>query len=177
MHEREVIDASFRITGHLGRVSGNVHSEAILRSIPAGGTDPVQVDLVFFRNKSRWCGVLFVESTTGYFEKPVALPALEVMVVLFSCPFIERTAPRSVDFLQPTLFNQDFQVAIDRCLIQRLDCPAAGFEDFIDVQRPVYISENLLNRIPLICFSLHPISAGSILAFCVSYCKSIRNKY
>lgn len=49
-----MIHAPFCIAGHFGLVSGNVHFEAILLSIPAGGTDPVQVDLVFFRNKSRW---------------------------------------------------------------------------------------------------------------------------
>jgi hypothetical protein len=108
-----------------------------------------------FGNKSGRSEASLIESASGYFEKPVAGPALKVMVMLFPGYFIEDTSFGRVDSLQPPGFHQDFQVAIDCCLVEGADSLPAGLEYFIDTQRPVYLPEDFLYCITLIRVSFH----------------------
>lgn len=140
------------------------------RLLPAGRADSVKVDLVILRDESGWGRTLFVESTSGYFKKPVTGPALEMMMMFLPGPFVKNAPFRCMYLLQPSFLDQDLKIAIDGCLIQRSDGPATDLQNFIDSKRPVNFPEDFLDGIPLTCFSLHPgilirISNGA--SFCL----------
>gem|GEM_PF-4215257 len=73
-----------------------------------------------------------------------------------------------VDLLEPPFFNQEFQVTIDRRLIQGFHNFSATPKDFLDSQWPVLLPEDLLYRRSLGCFSLHHFL---IIANLLPYCK------
>ena len=102
-----------------------------------------------FGNKSRWSCAPFIESAAGYFEKPIAGSALEMVVVFLARYLIESSQFGCVNLSQPPLLNQKLQVAIYGSLVQRTYRPAAGFE------------KDLLDGISLICFPLHFRTAPS----------------
>jgi hypothetical protein len=114
-----------------------------------------------FGNKSRWSCAPFVESAAGYLEKPIARPALKMMVVFLARNLIERSQFGRIDPFQPPLLHKKLQIAIYGCLIQRAHRPAPGFQNFINAQRSIRFEKNLLNGIPLICFPLHSGSTAS----------------
>jgi hypothetical protein len=127
----------------------------IRRLLPAGRADAVQVDLVILRDETGRGQTLFIERTSVYFKEPVAGSALEVMVMFLPGPFIENTAFRRKNLLQPSVFDQDLQVSINGGLIQGSDVPPADLQDFVDSKRPVNFPEDFLDCIPLTRFSLH----------------------
>jgi hypothetical protein len=81
-----------------------------------------------------------------------------MVMVLLAGSFIGHTLFESVDLLEPPCFNQDFQVAIDSCQIERSDFAAARFENFLDAERPVRVFENFLDSGSLMRLSFHPVS-------------------
>jgi hypothetical protein len=127
----------------------------IRRLLLAGRADAVQVDLVILRYETGRSQTLFIERTSVYFKEPVAGSALEVMVMFLPGSFVENTAFRRKNLLQPSVFDQDFQISINGCLIQGSDVPSADFQNFVDSKRPVNFPEDFLNCIPLTRFSLH----------------------
>ena len=103
------------------------------------------------------CSVFFVETASGYFKKSVTGPALKMMMMFLAGSFVDNTFFKRVYFLEPSFFNQDFQVAIDSGLIEGSDFMTARFKDFMDAERPVYVFENFPDSGPLTCFSLHAL--------------------
>lgn len=114
-----------------------------------------------FGNKSRWSCAPFIESAAGYFEKPIAGSALEMVVVFLARYLIESSQFGCVNLSQPPLLNQKLQVAIYGSLVQRTYRPAAGFENFVNAQGPIGFEKDLLDGISLICFPLHFRTAPS----------------
>jgi hypothetical protein len=114
-----------------------------------------------FSNESRRSRIPLAQCAAGYFEKPVAGPALKVMVVLFAGNLIESSQFGSVDLPQPSSLDQQFQVAIDGCLVQRANGVPSRFEDLVDAQRSIDFEKNSLDGIPLIRFPLHTDSESN----------------
>jgi hypothetical protein len=148
-----------------------------------------------FRDESGRGRALFVESAPVNFEKPFTGSAMEMMVMLLAGPFVERTPLRRVDLLQPPLFDQDFQIAVDSCLVQGSDRSAPDLQNFMDTQGPVNLPEDFLDCVSLTCLSLHSgilitvpdctprrnsresPDRSSILTSRGNYCKSVRIKH
>lgn len=127
-----------------------------------------------FRDKSGRRCAFFVECATVNFEKPVAGSALKMMVMLLSRSFIKSAFFRRTDLFQPAVFDKNLEVSIDSRLVERFDGTSTFLEDFMDTQRSVNSLENVLNGVPLVCFSFHPSIHQLILAFREAYCKGIR---
>ena len=78
-----------------------------------------QGDIVRFDLKARWHHRMPVGTTFGDVEHPLALPALEVVVVSQICKFVAWRFARQADFADQTVAKQRFDVAIDRCQSER----------------------------------------------------------
>ena len=96
------------------------------------------------------------------------------MVMLLSRSFIKRAFFRRTYLFQPAVFNKNLEVSIDSRLIERFDDTSTFLEDFMDTQRSVNSFENVLNGVPLVCFSFHPSIHQLILASREAYCKGIQ---
>ena len=105
--------------------------------------------MAFYDEASR-SRFLLLQGAAGELEETVAGPASKMMVMFFPGSFIQGAQPRLVDLFQPPLLHQQFQVAIDRCLIQGRYDPAPRLQDFINSQRAVVPLKNLLDRISLV---------------------------
>jgi hypothetical protein len=122
---------------------------------PAAGAYAEEINLMPFGDKSRRGRASFIESAAGYFEKPIAGPALKMMVVFLARYFIERSKFGCVDLLQPALFDKELQITIYGCLIQRTHRTAPGLENIVDTQWPVRKKKDLLDGLSLTRFPLH----------------------
>jgi hypothetical protein len=91
-------------------------------SLPfARSTGARQKHFMPFGNKARRGRLLFIQSAHGQFENLVAASAVKVMVVVPFGFFIKRSQAGMVDLPNPSPFHQEFQVSIDRRLVQRFD--------------------------------------------------------
>ena len=99
-----------------------------------------------FGHKARRRELLFIQGATRNLKEPVAGPALKVVVVVLSGPFIEHAEAGGDDLSEPPRFHQALQVAIHGRLVQRPYREAAGLQDFIDAQGPIHHPEDHLNR-------------------------------
>jgi len=96
-----------------------------------------------------------IQPASGYFEYAIARSALEMVMVSLARAFVYRADSGRIDLLQPAIFNQEFQVAINGRLVQRSYGFAAGLQYFLHPQGPVRLSEYLLDRVPLIRHPFH----------------------
>jgi hypothetical protein len=88
---------------------------------------------------------LLVEGAAGKFENPVAVVTVKMMVMALAGALVQGPQGRVVDLLEPALVDQQFEVAVDRGLIERFDHGAAMLEDFLNPQGPFLNLEDLLD--------------------------------
>jgi hypothetical protein len=125
--------------------------------MPAGRADTIEIDFVPLGDEAGRRGTLFVENASGYLEKPVAGPALEMMMMFLAGSFIGHTFLEGVDLLEPPCFDQDFEIAIDGGQVEGSDFEASRFQNFMDAERSVDVSENFLDSGSLTRFSFHSV--------------------
>ena len=95
----------------------------------AGRTDAGQNDLMVFRNKTRRGCDCFSKRTAEEIKNAIASAASEMMMVVLYGPFVERTYCRHVDLLEPTCSDQNFDVAINRRLVEGNHCAPTCFKN------------------------------------------------
>jgi hypothetical protein len=86
---------------------------------------------VVFHNKPIGCCFLFFQGAAGKFKGPVAFTAMKVVVMPLSRAFIQSPERRMGDSFQPPVIDENFEIPIDRCLVEGLHELAAVCENLI----------------------------------------------
>lgn len=111
---------------------------------PARRANTEEENFVVFHNKPfRGC-FIFPEGTTREFKGPVAPAAVKVVVMPLPGSFIQSPERRMGHTFQPPVVDENLDVPIDRCLVERLHELAAIFENLVHSQRPLMLPEGLL---------------------------------
>ncbi len=71
-----------------------------------------------FNGETLWNRFLFVQSASRQFVNPVAAMTMEMMVMAFPCPFIQRAEQGVTDRLDCALIHKQLEGTIDRGLIE-----------------------------------------------------------
>lgn len=90
-------------------------------------------------------GFLFVQGATRQLVYPIATVAMEVMVMAFIRTFVQGSQNGVVDLLEPALTDQEFEIAVDRRLIERSDLGATSLKNFVNGHGAVLIVEYLFD--------------------------------
>jgi len=99
---------------------------------------------VIFNDKPIGRHIVFLKGATRKLKGPVARPAVEVVVMSLSLPFIEGPKRWMRYAFQPPVSYKDLEVSVDRRLIERLHEPATVRKNFIHAQRPFMLPKDLL---------------------------------
>ena len=106
-------------------------------------------------DKARRAGCALLERATRQFENPVADAAMKMVMMGLARAFIQGPQNGMSDDIQPSLAQEQLQVAIDRGKVQGGHAPPPGLKDFLYPQRVVRLFEDFLNRRPLCGIALH----------------------
>ena len=98
-----------------------------------------------FNGETLWSRFLFVQSASRQFVNPVAAMTMEMMVMAFPCPFIQRAEQGVTDLGNVPFFHQQFKRPIDGGQVERIHHDSATGKDLLDPQRPVLFVDDLLN--------------------------------
>lgn len=92
---------------------------------------------------------LLVEGAAWQLKDTIAVTAVKMVMVSFPCPFVQGPQGRMIDRLEPPLIDQEFEVAVDRGLIERFHQSAPLVEDLLNAQGTILNKENLFDRCSL----------------------------
>ena len=105
-------------------------------------------------NKTLWRGRC-IQGAAWQLVDAIAAVAMKMVMMPPAGALINRAQTGMLHLGEPAAFNQEFQVAVHRGLVQAGYQEAAMFQNVFQAKRPTGIAENLLNRLALHCFSLH----------------------
>ncbi len=104
--------------------------------------------------ESAWEFGLHLHGATGHFIHLAAHIAVEVMVVLLACTFIAWWDAGDLHGLQPTLFHQRNQVAIDRGKAEALHVVAGTLQNLFRRERALRLVKGAADGLLLACIAL-----------------------
>lgn len=108
-----------------------------------------------FHNESFRGGLLFLQGASRQFINPIARMAMKVVVVGLVGEFIKGPEGRMADLPEPAAFHEQFQVSVDRCLVEGFHHSAAVGQNIFNAQGSVLLLEDLFDGAALRRFSLH----------------------
>lgn len=116
-------------------------------------TNPEQEDFVILHHKAVRSGSFFFHGTTGQFKGAVTLTAMEVVVMSLAGTFVQGPEGGVGDAPEPAVVNEDFEVAINRGLVEGLDHFTSIGQDLGHSQWSILLQEDLFDGCSLCCFA------------------------